>query len=109
MLPYLREDFGNPSSIHSFGQMAKKGVEEAREKVARLIGSSPAEIVFTGSGTEASNLAIKGVAHQKRGKGRHIITSSIEHHAVLNTCKQLQQEGFHVTYLPVDRYGRIHS
>jgi cysteine desulfurase len=107
MLPYLREDFGNPSSIHSFGQMAKKGVEEAREKVARLIGASPAEMVFTGSGTEASNLAIKGVASEKGQRGRHIITSAIEHHAVLNTCKQLEREGFRVTYLPVDRYGRV--
>ena len=109
MLLYLREDFGNPSSIHSFGQMAKKGVEEAREKVSRLIGSSPAEIVFTGSGTEASNLAIKGVAHERKKRGSHIITSSIEHHAVLNTCKQLEREGFHVTFLPVDRCGRIHA
>ncbi len=107
MLPYLREDFGNPSSIHSFGQAAKKGLEEARERVARLIGSRPEEIVFTGSGTEASNLAIKGVVYGRRGEGRHVITSSIEHHAVLNVCRQIEKEGFRVTYLPVDRVGLI--
>jgi len=89
--------------------MAKKGAEESRDKVSRLMGSSRAEIVFTGSGTEASNLAIKGVAHERKKRGSHIITSSIEHHAVLNTCKQLEREGFHVTYLPVDRCGRIHA
>jgi cysteine desulfurase len=107
MLPYFRETYGNPSSIHHFGQEAKKGVEEAREKVARLIHASPMEIVFTGGGTEADNLAIKGVASINRKKGRHIITSLIEHHAVLNTCQHLEKEGFRVTYLPVDHYGMI--
>ena len=108
MLPYLRENFGNPSSIHSFGQMAKKGLEEARERVSFLIGARPEEIVFTGSGTEASNLAIKGVAHSRRKQGRHLVTSSIEHPAVLNVCRQLEHEGFIVTYLPVDRSGSVH-
>jgi cysteine desulfurase len=107
MLPYFRETYGNPSSIHRFGQEAKKGVEEAREKVARLIHASPMEIVFTGGGTEADNLAIKGVAYAHREKGRHLITSTIEHHAVLNTCQHLEKEGFRVTYLPTDRYGRV--
>jgi cysteine desulfurase len=105
MLPFLREDFGNPSSVHAFGQAAKKGLEEAREAVARLIGAQPEEIVFTGSGTEASNLAIKGVVYA-RGGG-HVITSSIEHPAVLNVCRQIEREGFRVTYLPVDRTGSI--
>ena len=101
------EAYGNPSSIHRFGQEAKKGMEEAREKVARLINATPTEIVFTGSGTEADNLAIKGVAYIHRERRGHIITSSIEHHAVLNTCQHLEKEGFRMTYLPVDRYGMV--
>jgi cysteine desulfurase len=107
MLPYLREVYGNPSSIHHFGQVAKKGIEEAREKVAHLINASPMEIVFTGSGTETDNLAIKGAVYFYREKGRHIITSSIEHHAVINSCHHLEKGGFQVTYLPVDHYGMI--
>jgi cysteine desulfurase len=107
MLPYLQGACGNPSSIHHFGQEAKQGVEEAREKTARLIHADPSEIVFTGGGTEADNLAVKGIAHLNREKGCHIITSSIEHHAVLRTCHYLEKEGFKITYLPVDRYGLI--
>lgn len=107
MLPFFRGVYGNPSSIHAFGQEARQGLEEAREKVAKLIGASPAEIVFTSGGTEADNLAIQGVAFSHREKGRHIITSSVEHRAVLRTCQYLEQEGFRVTYLQVDRFGEI--
>jgi cysteine desulfurase len=107
MLPYLRGSYGNPSSIHRFGREAKQGIEEAREKIARLISAAPMEIVFTGGGTEADNLAIKGAAYSCREKGRHVITSSLEHHAVLHTCRHLESEGFRVTYLPVDRWGRV--
>ena len=107
MLPYLSDVFGNPSSIHSFGQEAKAAVEEARDKVAALIGARGEEIVFTGGGTEADNFAIKGTAYANEGKGNHIITTSIEHHAVMETCKFLQGRGFEVTYLPVDGYGLV--
>jgi cysteine desulfurase len=107
MLPYLREVYGNPASTHLFGQEAKRGIEEAREKIARLLCASPVEIVFTSGGTEADNLAVKGAAYANREKGRHIITSSIEHQAVLNPCRHLEKEGFRVVYLPVDRYGMI--
>jgi cysteine desulfurase len=107
MLPYQQGSYGNPSSIHRLGQEAKRGIEGARERVARLVAAHPLEIVFTGGGTEADNLAIKGVASLNREKGRHIITSSIEHHAVLNTCQHLEKEGFGVTYLPVDRCGWV--
>ena len=110
MLPYLMEAFGNGSSIHAYGREARTAIDTAREQVADLIGAkSPSEIVFTGSGTEADNHAIKGLTElqKNRGKGNHIITSSVEHHAVLHTCQYLEQRGFEVTYLPVDRYGRI--
>jgi cysteine desulfurase len=107
MLPYFHEKFGNPSSIHRFGQEVKKGVEEAREQVARLLNAHPREIVFTGSGTEANNLAIKGAVSLLQKNGRHLITSSIEHPAVLKTCQYLEKLGFQVTYLPVDRYGMV--
>ncbi|MCJ7642470.1 MAG: cysteine desulfurase NifS [Desulfobacterales bacterium] len=107
MMPFLRESYGNPSSIHHFGQEAKKGIEVAREKLANLIRARPPEIVFTGGGTEADNLAIKGVAYANRSKGKHLITSSVEHHAVLHSCRHLEKDGFHVTYLPVDSHGRV--
>ena len=107
MLPYFTDAFGNPSSIHSFGQEAKDAIEKARNQVAALIGAKSEEIVFTGSGTEADNFAVKGVALSRQGKGNHVITSSIEHHAVLETCKFLEKQGFSVTYLPVDGYGMI--
>jgi cysteine desulfurase len=107
MLPYFTESFGNPSSIHSYGQEAKDAVERARSTVAALIGAKSEEIVFTGSGTEADNFAVKGVALSRQGKGNHVITSSIEHHAVLETCKFLEKQGFSVTYLPVDGYGMV--
>ncbi len=110
MMPYLTEAFGNGSSIHAYGREARTAVDTAREQVAELIGAkSPSEIVFTGSGTEADNHAIKGLTElqKSRGKGNHIITSAVEHHAVLHTCQYLEGHGFEVTYLPVDRYGRI--
>jgi cysteine desulfurase len=107
MLPYFHDAFGNPSAIYSYGQEAKNAVEEARVKVARLIGARDDEIVFTGSGTEADNFALKGVAFANRSKGNHIITTSIEHHAVLESCKFLGKMDFKITYLPVDSYGLV--
>ncbi len=107
MIPYLSDAFGNPSSLYSCGREAKGAIEEARVKVADLIGAQDEEIVFTGSGTEADNFAIKGVAFANESKGNHIITSSIEHHAVTETCKFLERKGFSVTYLPVDEYGLV--
>ena len=110
MLPYLTEAFGNGSSIHAYGREARTAIDTAREQVADLIGAkSPSEIIFTGSGTEADNHAIKGLTEleKSRGTGNHIITSAVEHHAVLHTCQYLEQRGFEVTYLPVDRYGRV--
>lgn len=110
MMPFLTEAFGNGSSIHAYGREARNAIDTAREQVAELIGAkSPSEIVFTGSGTEADNHAIKGLTElqKSRREGNHIITSSVEHHAVLHTCQYLEQRGFEVTYLPVDRFGRI--
>ena len=107
MMPYFTENFGNASSVYAEGREAKKAVNLAREKVANAIGADVKEIFFTGSGTEADNWAIRGVAHANRAKGNHIITSAVEHHAVLNTCKELEKEGFEVTYLPVDKYGMV--
>ncbi len=107
MLPYFTDVFGNPSGIYSYGQEAKGAIEEARVKVADLIGAQNQEIVFTSGGTEADNFALKGVAFANRNKGNHIITSSIEHHAVIETCKFLERSGFKVTYLPVDACGLV--
>jgi len=107
MEPYFTLKYGNPNSIHSFGQEAREAVEEARGKVAHLIGANPAEIVFTAGGTEADNYAIKGIAWANQKKGNHIITSKIEHHAILHSCQFLEKQGFKVTYLPVDKYGLI--
>ncbi|PKM80918.1 MAG: cysteine desulfurase NifS [Firmicutes bacterium HGW-Firmicutes-14] len=109
MVKYMTETYGNPSSVHSFGREARKAVDEAREKVAQAIGAQPDEIIFTSGGTEADNLAVRGVAYANRKRGNHIITSSIEHHAVLDTCKSLEREGFEVTYLPVDEYGMVRT
>lgn len=111
MTPYLTNRFGNGSSIHAYGREARNAIDTAREQVADLIGAkSPSEVVFTSSGTEADNHAIKGLAELQRSRnaGHHIITSSVEHHAVLHTCQHLEKHGFEVTYVPVDRYGRIH-
>lgn len=107
MMPYLTENYGNPSSIYNIGQIAKAAVEKARGQVANAIGASPNEIYFTGCGSEADNWAIKGIARAKERKGKHIISSAIEHHAVLHTLNYLEKQGFEVTYLPVDQYGKI--
>ncbi|HEX7401911.1 MAG TPA: cysteine desulfurase NifS [candidate division Zixibacteria bacterium] len=107
MLPYFKDKFGNPSSIHGFGREAKVALQEAREKVAQLLGVSSSEIFFTAGGTESDNLAVKGTAFANRNKGRHIVTSKIEHHAILESCKFLEKEGFTVTYLPVDSKGVV--
>jgi cysteine desulfurase len=107
MLPYLMEHHGNPSSIHGAGRRARQGLDEARETIAEAIGAKPREIVFTSSGTEADNLALKGMAWAGSARGRHIVTSSVEHKAVMNACAILERSGFEVTYLPVDRFGRV--
>jgi len=107
MLPYFTDAFGNPSSIYSYGQEARGAVEEARTKVAELIGARGEEIIFTSGGTEADNHALKGVAYANERKGNHIITTSIEHHAVMEVCKFLERRGFKITYLPVDEYGLV--
>jgi cysteine desulfurase len=107
MAPYFTEYFGNPSSIHSCGQEARKGVEEARLKVADFIGARLEEVVFTSGGTESDNFALKGVAYANEAKGNHIITNAAEHHAVLEPCHFLEKRGFKVTYLPVDKYGML--
>ena len=107
MLPYLQGKCGNPSSLYSLGREAKRGIEEARKKVALLINCEPNEVYFTAGGSESDNMAIKGIAYANSGKGRHIITSKIEHPAVLHTCKRLERQGFRVTYLNVNRDGII--
>jgi len=108
MRPYFMERFGNAASRnHPFGWAAEEAVEQARAQVARLLGAKPAEIVWTSGATESNNLAIKGVAAAYQEKGRHLITSQIEHHAVLDTCKRLEKDGYAVTYLPVDRSGMV--
>ncbi len=107
MIPYLTENFGNPSSIYEIGKISKHAVDKARKKVADALGAEENEIYFTSGGTESDNWAIKGIAFANRNKGKHIITSSIEHHAVLHTCLWLEGQGFEVTYLPVDKYGMV--
>lgn len=107
MLPYYSERFGNPSSIYSLGQEAKSAIENAREKIASLLGAKREEIIFTSGGTESNNFALKGIVYANENKGNHIITSVIEHHAIIAPCKFLEKRGFDVTYLPVDKYGLI--
>jgi cysteine desulfurase len=107
MLPFYKEKFGNPSSVHSEGREARVSLDEAREQVADLVGAKPAEIVFTSGGSESNNFAILGVALSSNSKKRHIITSEVEHSAILNPLKQLESLGFHVDYIPVDGFGRI--
>lgn len=107
MLPFIERHFGNPSSDHEYGRTAKAAVEKAREQVASLLNAQPDEIYFTGGGSEANNMAIKGAAWRHEGRGKHIITSSIEHPAVLNVCEWLGQRGFEITVLPVDPFGLV--
>jgi cysteine desulfurase len=107
MQPYLVEHFGNPSSIHGTGRRARLGLDEARETVARILGAKPREIVFTGGGTEADNLAIKGAAWAASARGREIVISAVEHKAVIHSAAVMERFGFGVTWLPVDRYGRV--
>src|ERR1700687_2723672 len=108
MLPYFSERFGNAASrTHVFGQVASEAVELGREQVAALVGASPKEIIFTSGATESDNLALKGVAAMYRRKGNHLITAVTEHHAVLDPARRLEREGFRVTFLPVDRLGRV--
>jgi len=107
MVPYFTEIYGNASSLHSFGREAHNAMEEARSRVARLINAHPEEIIFTAGGTESDNIAIKGAAYANRSKGDHIITSTIEHPAVLETCRSLEKQGFKVSYIPVDKNGLI--
>src|SRR5271169_2641608 len=108
MLPYFGENFGNAASRnHEFGWVAEQAVEQARERIAKLIGATSKEVIFTSGATESNNLAIKGVAEMYREKGNHIITQAIEHKAVLDTCKRLEKYGYEVTYLPVQKDGRV--
>ena len=107
MMPCLTTVYGNPSSVHAFGRDARRLLDEARAKVAAALNAKPNEIYFTGCGTESDNWAVRGSAYELKAKGNHIITSAIEHHAILHTCQQLEREGFKVTYLPVDEYGQV--
>jgi len=107
MIPFFSEFYGNPSSLHTYGREVKKHIDIARNKVARAIGALPEEIYFTAGGSESDNWAIKGITYANVSKGKHIITTKIEHHAALYTCESLEKEGFSVTYLPVDEYGMI--
>lgn len=107
MFPYFGVEFGNPSSLYSIGRSAKRALEEARNRVADLINCDAKEIYFTGCGSESDNTALKGIAHKYKNKGNHIITSKIEHHAILNSCKSLEKEGFRITYINVDDKGII--
>lgn len=107
MLPFWEAEFGNPSSLYKLGQKAKVAVENSRQQIAEILKAEPEEIIFTGSGTQSCNLAIQGTAQKHQNHGKHIITSKIEHHAVLNTCKKLEQTGYDVTYLDVDQNGFV--
>jgi cysteine desulfurase len=108
MMPYFSQQPGNPSSLHSWGNEARKAMEDAREKIVALVGAKRnEEIFFTSGGTESNNLAIKGVAYRNKDKGNHIVTTTIEHMSVMNSCKSLMKEGFNVTYVPVDKYGVV--
>ena len=107
MKPYFCEIWGNPSSAHQFGYVSRHAIDAAREQVAKAINADVGEIYFTGCGTESDNWAVRGAAYQNIKKGKHIITTTIEHHAILHTCQQLEKEGFEVTYLPVDEYGFV--
>jgi cysteine desulfurase len=107
VLKYMTEIFGNPGSVHAYGRQSRQAVDVAREQVAKLINAQPAEIFFTSGGTESDNIALKGIAYANRNRGNHIITTAVEHHAVLEPCDELKKEGFEVTILPVDEFGRV--
>lgn len=109
MLPYFHPMYGNASSVHGFGRKGRMAVDSARETLAKAIGAQPNEIYFTSGGTEADNIALMGVAEARREQGQHIITSSIEHHAILDTCAHLEKQGYEITYLPVDAHGLVSS
>ena len=107
MLPYLKDSYGNPQSLHGWGDEAREAIEDARGKVAALIGAQPEEIIFTSSGTESNNFAVKGLAGAQQSKGRHIVVSAIEHFSVLHSARTLEKQGFELTLVPVDRYGLV--
>jgi cysteine desulfurase len=107
MLPYFQEHFGNPSSLHSYGRAARNALNESRDRMAYLLSCDPGELIFTSGGTESDNYAIRGMVHAQKGTKNHIITTQVEHHAVLGACHALEDEGFEVTYLPVDSYGQV--
>ncbi len=107
MMPYFTLFYGNPSSVHEFGRKAKEGLDLAREQVAKALNASADEIIFTGCGTESDNTALIGCVEKYKGKGNHIITTAVEHHAILHTCEYLEKRGVEVTYLPVDEYGMV--
>jgi cysteine desulfurase len=107
MKPFFSVKFGNASSLHSFGQEARDALDDSRQRMAKALGAKPEEIIFTSGGTESDNLALKGVAFANKDRGKHIITSKIEHHAILHVCEWLETQGFSITYLPVDKYGLV--
>ena len=107
MIPYLSIEYGNPSSLYSIGRSAKRAISEARRRVASLINCSPEEIYFTSCGSESDNTALKGIAYANKEKGNHIITSKIEHPAILNSCKSLENKGFKISYIDVDKDGML--
>lgn len=107
MLPYFTQYYGNPSSVHAFGREAKQGLDKARDQVAKALHCEPSEVIFTGCGTESDNTVLLGVAQRYGNKGKHIITTNVEHHAILHTCEYLEKQGYEVTYLPVDQDGLV--
>lgn len=107
MLPYFTQHYGNPSSVHAFGREAKQGLDKARDQVAKALHCDPSEVIFTGCGTESDNTVLLGVAQRYGDKGKHIITTNVEHHAILHTCEYLEKQGYSVTYLPVDQDGLV--
>lgn len=107
MLPYFTQYYGNPSSVHAFGREAKQGLDKARDQVAKVLHCDPSEVIFTGCGTESDNTVLLGVAQRYGDKGKHIITTNVEHHAILHTCEYLEKQGYSVTYLPVDQDGLV--